>query len=285
MENILSQEELSAIEAACRKYGLKDYHIQNDGLVNVTGYVDLSNYKFTEIPIKFNRVSGNFNMSSTYVLTLHGCPKYVGGDFTIEYGYNLTSLEGGPEEVDGSFFCQNTPIISLKGAPKTVRHNFRCDKTRISNLIGISYVEKGDIICGSKMLRSFEGLQDIVPKDFRCEDSNIQSLEFAPSEVGSDFIIHNCQKLTSLMGMPKIVNGELAVTYCVTLRSTVLPYTVKFGSFRMANCRLPMIFRDNFTRYDLLFKYQNYYDIWNDKGKLNETGAKEFMEDLAEGLE
>jgi hypothetical protein len=39
-----------------------------------------------------------------------------------------------------------------------------------------------------------------------------------------------------------------------------------------------------FTEYQLLFKYQHYYDIWNDDGSFNKLGFDDFLADIVEGL-
>ena len=49
--------------------------------VNVTGDVDLSLLKLTELPIKFGKVGGIFDCHDNKLTTLEGSPKVVGGDF------------------------------------------------------------------------------------------------------------------------------------------------------------------------------------------------------------
>jgi hypothetical protein len=51
------------------------------GLVDVDGNVFMSDMKLTEIPVKFGKVTGNFNCADNQLNSLIGAPKSVGGDF------------------------------------------------------------------------------------------------------------------------------------------------------------------------------------------------------------
>ena len=52
----------------------------------------------------------------TNITSLEGCPEEVGGSFECSYT-SITSLEGCPKKVGESFWCLGTKITSLKGAP------------------------------------------------------------------------------------------------------------------------------------------------------------------------
>jgi hypothetical protein len=51
------------IESICKKYGIKNWTLNEDGSIDVDGDVDLSFKKLTKLPIKFRNVSGNFDCS------------------------------------------------------------------------------------------------------------------------------------------------------------------------------------------------------------------------------
>ena len=78
----MSVEEIHLI---CGKYNIKNYTINSDGSIDVEGNVNLYNTNLTKIPLKFNKVSGYFDISSN----------------------KLTSLEGSPREVYSYFDCSN----------------------------------------------------------------------------------------------------------------------------------------------------------------------------------
>ncbi len=100
----------------CTKYNIKKYTINSDGSIDVNGGVYLNNKGLTEIPLKFNRVSGDFDCEDNQLTSLIGSPSYVGGYFDCEDN-QLTSLIGSPSYVGGSFSCGNNQLTSLKGSP------------------------------------------------------------------------------------------------------------------------------------------------------------------------
>lgn len=92
-------------------------------------------------------------------------PEIVTGDFITSYN-DLTSLEGSPKEIGGSFLCNGTTIsnlTSLKGGPIKVGKNFKVNGNKISNLIGSP---------------------ESVGQDIECSFTNLTSLEGAPLKIG-----------------------------------------------------------------------------------------------------
>ena len=147
----------SEIDKICKKYNIQNYTINPDGSIDVNGHVLLGKQKLTELPLKFNIVSGDFycyinNLTSldgspTYVgggfycsdnklKSLVGCPNYVGGNFYCDYN-QLTSLMGCPKEVGGDFYCSYNQLTSLMGCPKEVGGDFYCSYNPISPIIDL----------------------------------------------------------------------------------------------------------------------------------------------------
>jgi hypothetical protein len=73
------------INDICKKWGIENYTINDDGSIDVQGNVDLSDMGLTKLPIKFRNVTGYFYCSYNQLVTLEGSPQRVGGDF---YCYN-----------------------------------------------------------------------------------------------------------------------------------------------------------------------------------------------------
>jgi len=94
----------------------KDVTKNPDGTYDVDGDVDLFNVYFTELPIRFNIVDGNFFCTDNYLTTLVGCPK----------------------EVTGSFYCSDNELTSLKGCPITVGRDFDCIGNELTSLANLS---------------------------------------------------------------------------------------------------------------------------------------------------
>jgi hypothetical protein len=93
------------ISLICKKYGIENYTINDDGSIDVNGNVDLLWYRLTELPLNFNRVTGYFNCNCNKLTTLKGSPKWVGGSFSC-INNQLTSLEFSPDYVGGWFDCR-----------------------------------------------------------------------------------------------------------------------------------------------------------------------------------
>ena len=122
-------ESIDDIESICRKYGIKNYTVNDDGSVDVDGNVNLRNLGLTKLPIKFRNVSGDFYCSNNQLISLEGCPQSVGGYFFCDNN-QLTSLEGSPQS-SGSFYCRNNQLTSLEGSPKSVGRDFYCHNNPI----------------------------------------------------------------------------------------------------------------------------------------------------------
>jgi hypothetical protein len=115
MKWIKTFESISEIERLCNEYGIRNWTINSEGLVDVEGYVYLGQKQLSKIPINFGRVSGGFYCGYNRLTTLEGAPREVGGDFYCDYN-QLTTLVGAPSRVD--FYCDNNKLTTLEGAGK-----------------------------------------------------------------------------------------------------------------------------------------------------------------------
>ena len=107
-------ESFEDINEICKKYGIYNYTINTNGSIDVNNNVNLYYYKLKKLPLKFNKVNGNFDC-----------------------GVNkLATLEGSPKEVNGSFWCQNNELTSFEFAPKIIRGYFDC---RYNNIKSFEY--------------------------------------------------------------------------------------------------------------------------------------------------
>ena len=134
------------IDEICKKYGIRDYIINDDGTIDVNGSVDFRNYNLTELPLNFNKVTGYFNCGHNNLTTLKGSPKEVSGDFYCIYN-NLTSLLGGPKKVGNSFNSMYNKLITLEGCPEYVGGNFFCQNNEIKDLDFIPEMIKFTFYC------------------------------------------------------------------------------------------------------------------------------------------
>ena len=109
----------------CKKYGIMNFEINKDGSIDVKDDVHIEGLYLTEMPLRFNKVYGNFYCDSN----------------------NITSLKGSPNWVSGNFECSNNNIKSLEHSPKNVGDNFYCEENYIYNLDKFDCVFKGIFNC------------------------------------------------------------------------------------------------------------------------------------------
>ena len=110
------KESLEDVTSICKKYYIKNWTLNPDGSIDVDGNVYLYNIGLTELPLKFGKVSGNFNCSNNQLTTLEGCPNSVGGDFSCRNN-QLTTFKGCPESISGYLDCFNNKIVNFYGFP------------------------------------------------------------------------------------------------------------------------------------------------------------------------
>ena len=105
-KGVKNQTNIENIKAWCDEMGIKDYTINPKGEIDVNGNVDLSKMEFKELPYKFGRVIGYFDIGNNSNLTsLKNCPNIVKELFACDFCPQLNSLEGCPIEVGGRFYC------------------------------------------------------------------------------------------------------------------------------------------------------------------------------------
>ena len=158
-----------SIEEICKKYGIENYTINDDGSIDVDGSVNINFYDLTELPLKFGVVTLDFYCSDNKLTTLKGSPKSVGRFFNCSAN-NLTSLEGCPDSVGHDFECDLNKLTDLKGCPKSV---------------------VGGFYCGYNNLTSLEGSPDSVGDNFKCNSNNLTDLKGSPKSIGGWFYCHN----------------------------------------------------------------------------------------------
>ena len=169
-----------SIEEICNKYGIENYTINDDGTVDVDGDVIIWGCNLNEMPLKFNKVTGDFNCSENAQNNLKGSPRWVGGNFYSRFN-KLTTLEGCPEKVGVGFKCSANKLTDLKFSPKYVGGNFTCNWNDITTLDGFESEIKG---IASYTISGFEYTKKLVTT-FHCAGNPIASIF---NDVDKDFL-------------------------------------------------------------------------------------------------
>ena len=90
----------------CDEMGIQNYIINPKGEIDVDGNVDLTNKTFEEIPYKFGKVNGYFDIGhNNNLISYKNCPDEVVDWFSSNFNRNLKSIEGCPKKVGGDFYC------------------------------------------------------------------------------------------------------------------------------------------------------------------------------------
>ena len=144
----------------CEGYNISYYTINDDGSIDVDDHVSFMNLGLTELPLKFNKVSGDFYCSKNKLTTLKGSPIEVGESFRCSYN-ELTSLEFAPQSVGEDFKCTDNKLTDLKGCPKFIRGDFFCTINNITDLKEFPDNMKGGIYLLSNPIDSISRSMDI----------------------------------------------------------------------------------------------------------------------------
>ena len=157
-ENFI-KESKEDIDSICKKFGIKNYTINEDSTVDVDWDVNLYDKGLTKIPLKFGKVSGYFSCGDNQLKSLSGAPELVDGNFDCSFN-QLESLSGAPLSVGGDFYCSDNQLKSLEGSPLSVGGSFYCGYNQLISLSGISGKISGAIYCTNNQLRDVKGVKD-----------------------------------------------------------------------------------------------------------------------------
>ena len=157
------------IHSICKKFGIKNFNkqltVNSDGSIDVDNVVDLRSKKLTKLPLKFGKVTGNFNCDSNKLTTLEGSPIEVGRDFSCQSN-GLTTLNGSPRIVGSRFDCCDNKLETLEGCPDIIDGNFDCQSNKLTSLKGAPDKVRGNFYCNNNKLVSFKYLPIASGYDF-----------------------------------------------------------------------------------------------------------------------
>ena len=133
------------------------FDINLDLTVDVYDNIDLRGKDLSELPCKFGKVNGDFYVSENQLKNfdgfpkevrgrmlcgdnefenMNGCGNIIKGDFNCS-GCKLTSLENGPQIVDGYYGFNRNLITNFNGFPKDFKKTVFYDGNPVSEVIYI----------------------------------------------------------------------------------------------------------------------------------------------------
>lgn len=271
------------IHTLCEKYEIYDYIINSDKSIDVIGDVNLKNLNLTKLPLNFNKVTGNFNISGNKLKTLEGCPSEIGGYFQCKYN-PIRNLDNCPKKVGGGFILEGTELTTLIGCPKVVYGSFYISSPYLTSLEGCPEEITGSFYCCRTAITDFKycpkkvGDIAILSNDLleNIEDLNIKEVE--------SFHCRQNINLTSLKGCPEIVTGDFSAGFN---RLKSIQYFPKFvgRQIDLGGNKMPEAVYYIFLKKDLIrrvLEVQEDYGVWNADGSLNNGRWDIMLRDLKE---
>lgn len=188
----------------------------NQVLFNTDGSVDWNDdVQITDkalengkLPVKFNKIKGNFICSNIKLSTLENSPKIVEGVFNCS-GNQLTSLKDSPEDVFIFDCSNNSTLTSLEGIPKIIRASSEekksvnpesievilnisnCALTNLDALSSLTLFGLGGMNCSNNKLVEFysPGVTPTITQvtNFDCSGNKLTTLANSPTIVKDSF--------------------------------------------------------------------------------------------------
>lgn len=262
----LSRQEVLYIK---KRYNIRMGHfvIRENGLIDVNGDVYITNTTLKKLPLFFGKIQGDFYCSANKLTTLEGCPAYVGGVFNC-YDNNLKSLAGGPEIVESDFSCHENKLTSLKGCPDLIKGNFNAFLNEIATLSFAPKTIEGSFYIHNNNLISLHGQLKRVGGSFHVSANFLNDLVGCPEYIGDILCFDNDVKL------------DLGTKNCI-VKKIVIQVQERVPSSEKT---LPKIVIDNQDILPVIFKYNQFIDLYEIDGFFNISEFKKLLLDIKEGL-
>ena len=188
-EQFNNEQEIHNI---CREFNIQNYTINPDGSIDVDGDVRLIYMGLDKLPLRFNRVSGNFICARNRLTSLEGSPKYVGEFFDCANN-QLENLEGSPKEVGSDFYCNYNKLTSLNGCSEFIGGGFYCQNNSLSTLDGIPLRIQDTLNCYSNNLTTLEGFPVYIKGNLYINDNPISIVDSSIEVIEGNINIINTE--------------------------------------------------------------------------------------------
>lgn len=158
MNIMILLKEKREIKNWLRSYNIRNYRLIKDKehswIVDVFENIDLSNKSLKEIPLKFNKVEGQFLCNNNELTELDFAP-IMAHSFYCQKN-NLKSLKGCPQKLKGSVNCSYNDLTSLEHAPLMIRDSFFCSHNHLDSLKYGPIIVKGFYVANQNKLQTLE---------------------------------------------------------------------------------------------------------------------------------
>lgn len=144
----------------------------------------------TELPFKFYRCDGDFDISRLKLTSLKNCPEEVGGEFLC-FDNKLKTLEFAPKKCV-VFDCSNNELKSLEGCPE-------CEKIEcsVNSLTTLEFLPTTcrEITCDNNSLNTLEHIRNSNITYISVEDNDLLMIPYELYNDGSHFYLNPIEDL------------------------------------------------------------------------------------------
>jgi hypothetical protein len=182
----------------------------------------------------------------------------------------------------------NQNILKIEIEKVIVEHSIMIDQYTVNNDASINVVGSVKFPVNCNYLTKLPLKFNEVTGHFDCSKLNLTTLEGSPVKVGGDFDCSFNPNLRSLHFVPKVVRGYFMFDSGIADVSMVnsnFDDVFLFQLIDVESRRLHVELWKNFEHLSAIFRFQNYYEVWNDDTSLNLENFKILMEDINDGLE
>jgi hypothetical protein len=190
------------IKSFLTKVDIFKYKINNDYSIDVIQDVKIR-MPMDNLPVQFDYIVGNFDISSCGLINLQGCPEVVEGNF-ICTNNRLSDLRMGPTTVGGNYDVRQCSLGSLKGAPEKIKKDFLASQNNLNDLIGGPKIVDGSYYVDNCLLVSLEGSPDVLGGHFNCSFNLLDNLKGGPNGINGTYDCSN-NDIKTLKDGPSLV--------------------------------------------------------------------------------
>lgn len=214
----LTEDQVKFLDLHCAQRSSWKYN-KETRKVDIEGTFDANDYSLFDLEdIEFGVVTGSFIISDNNLESLKGCPDVVGKNFSCSRNKKLRSLEFGPKNVGGDYYCMGCSLDNLAGSPEKIEGDFDFSNNFVETLKGGPKIIKGSFIGKLNGLYDLEGSPDIVGGDFNLAQNNIENLKGCTRDIDGDFVMFN-NNLVSLEGGP--ISSDKSMNYLISSNSNL----------------------------------------------------------------
>ena len=122
----------------------------------------------------------SYNFNDNQLTSLEGSPEIVDGTFDVSFN-KLESLKGGPREVTGYFGCHYNQLKSMKDGPQEVKKTYWANNNQLTDLYG-GPSSSQTFVCSNNNLTTLKGDVKYVEQSFLFSGNRVTIIDYEDIE-------------------------------------------------------------------------------------------------------